>query len=88
MATIQDGVFLNKLNVDRVFETVARIESERLGVRIRYAGKRLKEGETKNEAGQEIKADKSGGGIRNPASQTKERRGTRGVSAGSRGHGL
>lgn len=85
---IQDGVFLNRLNVDRVFETMAQIESERLGVRVRYVGKRLKEGGTENEAGQEIKTDKSGGGIRNPASRTKERRGTRGVSAGSRGHGL
>ena len=52
---IQDGVFLNRLNVDRVCETMAQIESERLGVRVRYVGKRLKEGETKNEAGQEIR---------------------------------
>ena len=85
---IQDGVFLNSLNVDRAFETMARIESERLGVRVRYVGKRLKEGGTENEAGQEIKTDKSGGGIRNPASRTKQHCGTCGVSAGSQRRGL
>lgn len=85
---IQDGVFLNRPNVNRVFEMMARIESERLGVRVRYAGKHPKEGETENGTGQEIKADNSGGGIRNPTRQSGQYRGTRGIRKGSQGNGL
>ena len=40
---VRDGVFLTPIDVDRVFMMIARIESERSGVKITYQGKRLKE---------------------------------------------
>ena len=54
---IEDGVFLNDLDIDRVFRTIAAIESERLNMQIIYTGKRLKESSRESLEQSEIKSE-------------------------------
>ena len=54
---IEDGVFLNQLDIDRVFRTIAAIESERLNMQIIYTGKRLKESSRESLEQSEIKSE-------------------------------